>query len=144
MKLEPEHVHHILAQIAIFVVLWLVMKRFWFDPVGALLGERARRSEGALEEARAVRDEAETLRQQHARALEEVRAEAQRDMQEILRAADAEQRRVLSEAQAEAERILTEARGRIANEVATARESLRAEVGPLARQVAQAVIGRAV
>jgi F-type H+-transporting ATPase subunit b len=144
MKLETEHVHLILAQIAIFVVLWQILKRFWFDPVGAVLSERARRSEGALEEARVVRAEAETLREQHARALDEVRAEAQREVQEIMRAAEAEQRRVLGEAQSEAERILTEARGRIAGEVEAARESLQAEVGSLARQVAQAVIGRAV
>jgi F-type H+-transporting ATPase subunit b len=144
MKLEIHHVHLILAQIAIFVVLWMVLKQFWFDPVGALLRERTRRSQGALEEARVVRDEAEALRAQHARALDEVRAEAQREVQEILRAADAEQRRVLSEAQTEAERRLAEARGRIAGEVEVARETLRAEVSSLAHQVAQAVIGRAV
>jgi len=144
MEFEPHHLHLILAQIAIFVVLWVVLKRFWFDPVAALLSERTRRSEGALEEARAVQSEAEALRQQHARALDEARAEAHREVQEILRAADVEHRRILSEAHDDAERALMEARGRIAAEVSAARESLRNEVGAIARQVAEAVMGRGV
>jgi F-type H+-transporting ATPase subunit b len=132
------------VQILIFVVLWFVLKRLWFEPALRIIHERAKRSEGAVAEARAVQAEAEQLRAEHAGALENARGEAQREMHEILRAAEAEQKRLLGEARDEAQRTLTEVRARIAEEVAQARRGLRDEAGEIARQVAQKVLGRTV
>jgi len=134
----------ILAQIGIFVVLWIALKRLWFDPIAAVIGERARRSEGAVEEARAVQEEAARLRVRHAEEMDQARAEAQRDVQGLLRDADAERRKIVTEATEAAERILSDARGEIASEVDAARAALRDDVSQIARQVAQAVVGRAV
>jgi len=142
LKIPPDYTF--LVQIAIFVVLWLVLRRFWFAPALRLIHERTRRSEGAVAEARAVQAEAERLRAQHAAALEQASSEAQREMQEMVRDAEVEQKRVLDEARAEAHRTLTEVRSRIAEEVATARRTLRDQAEEVAREVARKILGRPI
>jgi len=131
-------------QIVLFVALWLLLKRLWFDPAMAVLKERTVRSEGAIAEARKVREEAERLRRDHEAALAQARVEAQREVQEILRASEQEQRRLIDEATAEAQQTLADARVRIAEDVAAARKHLRADVDGIAREIARAVMGRTV
>jgi len=140
--LKPEPAFYI--QIVLFVALWWVLRRWWFEPALRVIRERAARSDGAIAEARAVQAEAERLQQEHAAALDHARHEAQRDVQEILRAAEAHQKRIITEAGAEAERTLAEARGRIAEEVASARRELHGQVREIARAVAEKVLGRTV
>ncbi len=131
-------------QIVLFAVLWLVLKRWWFDPALAVVRERTLRSEGALAEARAVREEAARLRREHEQALAQARLEAQREVQEILRASEQEQRRLIEEATTDAEQTLRAARARIAEDIAAARRSLHGEVDALAQEVARVVLGRPV
>jgi F-type H+-transporting ATPase subunit b len=142
LKIPPDYTF--VVQILIFVVLWAVLRRLWFAPALRLLHERARRSEGAVSEARAIQAEAERLRAEHAAALDEARTEAQRQMQEIVRSAEAEQKRLVAEARDDAQRTLAEVRGRIADEVAQARQGLREQAGKIANEVARKVLGRAV
>ena len=144
MQVTPQDAILVLCQIALFLALFVVLKRLWFGPVETILHEREHRSAGALAEARAIQARAEELRAQHAGALEEARSEARREVQALWRAAEGEQQRLIEAAQEEAERSLAEARSRIASDVATARHELEAQVKSIARQAAQAVLGRAV
>ena len=140
LQIPPDYTF--LVQIAIFLVLWVALKRLWFDPALRLVRERKQRSEGALSEARAIQAEAERLRAEHAALLEQARAEAHREMQEIVRRAEVEQKRLIEEAQDQAERTLVEAREQIARDVSTARQSLRDAAHDIARMVAEKVLGR--
>ena len=140
--LKPELQFYV--QIALFLVLWLILKRWWFDPALRIIKERASRSDGAIAEARAVQAEAERLRSEHESALAQVRQEAHREMQEMMRAAEAEQARIVAEANAEAERTLAAARARIAEEAAAARRDLHAQVRDIAREIASKVLERTV
>ena len=142
LKIPPDYTF--LVQIAIFLVLWIVLKRLWFDPALRIIQERKRRTEGALDEARAIQSEAEQLRAEHARALEEARAEAQREMHDILRRAEVEQKQLIGEAQQAADRTLADARAQIASDVSSARQSLRDSAHEIARLVAEKVLGRPV
>lgn len=144
MQVTQQDVILVLCQIGLFLALFVVLKRLWFGPVETILRERERRSTGALAEAREIQARAEELRAQHAQALEEARAEARRDVQAVWRAAESEQQRIIEAAHADAERLLSEARARIASEVAVARRELDAEVQVIARQAAEAVLGRAI
>ena len=144
MQVTQQDVILVLCQVALFLGLFVVLKRLWFGPVATVLHEREHRSAGALAEARAIQARAEELRAQHAQALEQARAEARREVQELWRAAEGEQQRLIEAAQTEAERSLTEARERIAADVATARRELEAQVESIARQAAAAVLGRSV
>jgi F-type H+-transporting ATPase subunit b len=142
LKIPPDYTF--LVEIVLFVALWLVLKRLWFDPALRVIRERAARSEGAIEEARAVQADAERLRAEHTAALDHARDEAQREMQEIVRTAEKEQKRMLDEARNDAQRVLGDARSRIVEEVADARRMLRAEAEGIAQEVVRKVLGRAV
>jgi F-type H+-transporting ATPase subunit b len=144
MQVTQQDAILVLCQIALFLGLYVVLKRLWFGPAGRVLHEREHRSSGALAEAREIHARAEELRAQHAKALEQARVEARREVQSLWRAAEAEQQRLIDEAQADAGRTLSAARENIANDVARARQELEAQVGEIARQAAQAVLGRAV
>jgi F-type H+-transporting ATPase subunit b len=132
----------LLVQIALFVGLWLALKRLWFDPALRVIRERSLRSEGAVREARAIQAEAERLRAEHAAALEQTKGEAHDEMQEMLRQTEAEQQRLIAEARADAQRTLTDVRRRVEEEVAAARLGLRDSAGEIARIAAQKVLGR--
>ena len=134
--------HTLLVQIAIFVVLWLVLKRLWFDPALRLIRERTARSEGAVKEARAIQAEAERLRAEHAAALDQAKIEAQREMQEMVRQAEAEQQRLITEARADTQRTLTDVRVQVDEEVERARLGLRDSASEIARVVAEKILGR--
>jgi F-type H+-transporting ATPase subunit b len=136
--------YSLVVQVALFVVLWLVLKRFWFDPAMRVIAERATRSEGQVQEARALEAEIDKLRREHRAALQQARTEAQREVADIMRRAEAEQKKLIAQATDDAHRMLDEIRGRVAEEVATARRTLSADVGALAREVARTVMGRAV
>src|SRR5689334_2884311 len=142
LKIPPDYTF--VVQIALFVALWIVLKRFWFDPALRIVRERAARSDGAIAEARAIQAEAERLRAEHAGALDKVRAEAQHEMQHIVHEAEAEQKRIIGEAREEAQRTITDVRARIAEDVAVARQGLRDSADDLARIVAEKVLGRGV
>lgn len=132
------------VQAALFVALWLVLKWLWFDPAMKVIAERATRSEGQVQEARALEAEIEKLRSEHQAALQQARTEAQREVGDIMRRAEAEQKQLIAQATDEAQRTLAEIRGRVAEEVAVARRTLSADVGTLAREVARRVLERAV
>ena len=138
----PPNFRVLLIEATIFVVLWIVLSRLWFGPAMRVIHERNARSAGALEKARAIQAEAETLRARHAASIEEARADAHRDMEEVIRAAQAEQRKVIGDARDEAHRVLTDARGKIAEEVAAARQELRTQAESIAKEVARKVLGR--
>lgn len=142
LQIPPDYTF--LVQIALFIVLWVALKRLWFDPAMAVSKERAIRSEGAIAEAKSLQGRAEAMRAEHAQKLAEARAEAQREAHEILRAAETEHRRLVGEASEEAQKTIAEARQRIAEDVATARRALRSDVETLARDVARVVMGRSV
>ncbi len=142
LQIPPDYTF--LVQIALFVAVWLALKSLWFDPALKVIKERSARSEGAIADARAVQAEAERLQREHETALADARAAAQREAQELMRAAEAEQKRLLTDATEAAQLTLADARARVAEDVAAARRTLQAEVGTLAREVARAVVGRAV
>jgi F-type H+-transporting ATPase subunit b len=140
LKIPPDHTF--VVEILIFVALWIVLQRLWFSPALRVVAERARRSEGAVSEAREIRAEAERLRLEHAAALDAARGEAQREMQEILRQAEAEQKRLVAEAREDAQRTLAEVRVRIGEEVAAARQGLRDQAERVAKDVVRKILGR--
>jgi F-type H+-transporting ATPase subunit b len=144
MDIPKEFVPVLLVQIALFLGLWAVLRRLWFDPALKVIKARGTRTRGAVAEARTLRDEAERLRREYTAAVDEAKAEAQQEVQELLRQAEGEQRRMIAEATQEAQRTATEVRERVAREVADARQRLQADVQAIAREVAGAVLGRAV
>lgn len=144
MDIPQEFFRVLLVQIALFLGLWMALKWFWFDPALRVIAAREKRSHGAVAEAKAVQDEAERLRREHTAAIEQAKSEAQREVHDLLRQAETEQRRIVAEATEEAQRTAADTRAQVAAEIATARKGLGADVHAIAREVARAVLGRAV
>ena len=142
MDIPKEFVPVLLVQIALFLGLWMVLKRLWFGPALQVIAAREQRSHGAIVEARKLQDEAERLRREHGAAIEQAKAEAQREVQELLRQAEAAQRELIGQATEDAQRTANATREQVALEVTRAREGLRAEVAAIAKEVARSVMGR--
>ena len=144
MDIPKEFFPVLLVQIALFLGLWMVLKRFWFDPALRVIAAREKHSHGSIAEAKRLQDEAERLRREHAAAMDQARSEAQREVQDLLRQADATHRELIEQATADAHRTASEMREHVATEVAAARKELQAEAHTIARELAKTVLGRAV
>src|SRR5262249_15973079 len=96
--------YSLVVQAALFVALWLALKRLWLDGGLRVLAERAKRSEGQVAEARRLEAEIEQLRREHQAALQKARSDAQREVADIMRRAEAEQKQLIAQATEEAQR----------------------------------------
>jgi F-type H+-transporting ATPase subunit b len=123
-----------------FVVVLVVFIRVALPRLNTLLDERSKAIEGRIDEAKHAREEAESILETYQQQLAEARTEAGR----IREAARDDAKRIRAElveqAQAEAARIVAQARTQIQSERDAAVQSLRAEVGSLALDLASAVV----
>ncbi len=121
------------------LVLYLLMKRFLFKPVTAIMQKRAALIAQQMQQAEAGNREAEALKQQYTAALEQAnteRAEILRDAREKGRA---EAERILQQAKQEAMRTAQSAEQALEQEKARAAEALRCEVADFAVAAAMKV-----
>ena len=144
MDIPAEFFPVMLAQIVLFVGLWVALKRLWFEPALKVITAREKRSHGAVAEAKRVQADAERMRREHATAIDQAKVEAQREVQNMLRQAETEQRQIIARATEEAQRTVGEVREIVARDVAEARQRLQGDVRSIAAEVAKIVLGRAV
>jgi len=122
--------------VLLVLFIWKVLPR-----LNALLDQRSKAIAGRIDEAKHAREEADRVLKQYQDQLAEARAEAGRIREE----AREEGKRIIVElrgqAQAEADRVTAQAKVQIQAERQSALQSLRAEVGSLALDLASGVIG---
>ncbi len=128
---------HILAAIANFVILLVLLKKFLYKPVVKMLDDRKKGIDDAL-------NAAEDARTEVARTGQVIRADlakARQDAEGILAAARAQgeeaKARIMDEAHHQAEAFTAQARKAIAEEKETAIGELKAQVADLAILLAQ-------
>ncbi len=131
------------SAVAFAIIFWLFWK-FVLPQMQKALDARTEGIENKLEQAERDRAEAAELLEQYRAQLAEARAEAAR-----LRAdGQAQRASIVAEARTEAEqaaRTVTEqAQTRIATETAAAKASLRHEVGALASDLAERIVGESL
>ncbi len=133
----------LLVNMAGFVLLVLLLKRFAFGPIGDILAERAREVEADLEEAERVRQMALADR----RAMAEELGKLDERGREIVSKAedDAEQRRaeILRRADEQSRRIADEGRRSVELAEAEARQRLREETADIAVAVSERALREA-
>lgn len=130
--------------VPLFFVFLAVMKKLVFDPVQALLDERASRTTGAEAEAEKMRDEAAEMQAEFDRKLADARLAGSTAGEQVRREAEANEHKILEGARADATRLVDEVRGRIEAESEQARASLKDDADAIAKLVAEKVLGRAV
>ena len=121
------------------LILFLLMKKFLFKPINAILDSRAKTIEENMTQAETQRKEAEELKAQYETQLAQSRQQAG----EILAKAQAQgeelyQKRV-SDAQAEAKKLLSDGAKRNAHDREVMLKSLREEVASLVVEAAAKV-----
>jgi F-type H+-transporting ATPase subunit b len=132
----------ILYQAILFVALYLVLKRLVFDRFLENLEARHRRTQGALEEAMRLREEAGRLRADYEAQMAEMRQRAAVAKDEIRRQAEKGEQDLLELARSEAARSLAKAQAQIDEQVRAARVALEGDVTKLSEQVLERLLKR--
>jgi F-type H+-transporting ATPase subunit b len=136
--------YDILWSSVVFVVLFLLFWRFVLPALQRILDERSEGIERKLEQAEADRAEAQALLERYREQLAEARSEAAR----IRAEAQADRQSIVGEARTEAERaasVVTErAQVQLAGEAAAVRAALSRDVGRLATDLAERIIGESL
>ena len=131
-------------QIVTFLLLWVVLKRWLFDPTLRVLELRRRQTEEPLREAERLQREMVAMREKYDARIEAARVAARRDIEEIRRQAEVEEAKMLGAARVEAARVVEEARTTIGREIEAARTTMARYAAELSVEAAEKVLGRGV
>ena len=132
----------LVVQIVLFLILWSILRRVLFGPVGRLMAERERRTEGAHAEARALSDEGTALQEQYDAAIARARAEGEAIKGEIREEAARARNVILSQGRDAATQKIQEIREEVRKEMDAARAVASTNAEALAQEMAEKVLGR--
>jgi F-type H+-transporting ATPase subunit b len=138
--LAPHPVEIIVGLIAFGLLFWVLAKTV-FPQFEKIYAERTDKIEGGLKRAEEAQAEAQRVKQQYDEQLAGLRAEAARIRDDARAEGQQIKAELRAEAEAEAERIRARAEEQILAQREAAVRSLRAEVGSLATQLAERIIG---
>jgi len=130
----------LLSQIAGFVILFWILKRFMFGPIARILEEREQKVREHLERAEREREAMTRSRAEYDQRLAQIEAEARDRIQQAIQQANAIREEIVQQARSEGERILARSRAEIEHEKQKALVELRDRMAELAVLGAQKVI----
>lgn len=128
----------------VFATLIVVLNPLLFQPVLRVFEERERRTEGARDSARAMQEEAGELLSRYEKELAKVHEVARLERDRIRTEAAKVEAEVMAQARETANRIVEEGHQRIERERRQIEFALGRESERLARNVAEAVLGRSL
>ncbi len=134
--------YSLVVQIALFLILWSILRRVLFGPVGRLMAERERRTSGSHAEARVVVEEGERLQVQYDAAIAKARSEGEAIKSEIREEALNARNVILSQGREAADRRIQEIRNEVQKELEAARLVASDNAEALAQEIAAKVLGR--
>ena len=132
----------LVVQIVLFLILFGILRRVLFGPVGRLMAERERRTEGAHAEARSMTEEGKELQEQYDAAIAKARAEGESIKSEIREEALKARNVILSQGRDAATQKIQEIREEVQKEMEAARQVASTNAEALAQQMAEKVLGR--
>jgi F0F1-type ATP synthase membrane subunit b/b' len=130
--------------IALFAALILPLNALLFRPLLRALDLRSERTVGTRERAEKLAASADEILARYEKSVSDVRIEAEQARRSELASARSETAARTASARADAEREIERARNEVSAALAAARNQLRAEAEPLAREAASRVLGRTV
>lgn len=142
IKLAPDL--SLLAIIAIFILNYLVVRKFFFRPINQIIEEReieTRDAEKVYEEAMARFNDATAKMESQ---LHVAKREASSVRDKYRSEAGAHRNQVLERTQGEAKRVVGEAESKLGSDVKVAREKIVRDSESLARLAAERILGRTV
>jgi F-type H+-transporting ATPase subunit b len=132
----------IVFQIVLFLVLWVFLRKFLFEPNLAVMQQRTERSEGAVKEAQQVRADAAAIEGRYKAQLAETRTGTMQQVDTVYRAAEEETKALTDAARADANQTLATLRASLQQEIATARQELEARAPEFAQTITEKLLGR--
>jgi len=120
-----------IVSVVAFLIMFLIIQRFGFKPLGRMLEQRRIHIETEINEAEQGRAQAERLLAEQRQLLEQARNEAKQLLDAARSRADEQARELVQEAQTESARILAEGRQLIERERAEALNEVYTKVAAL-------------
>lgn len=127
-----------------FVLMFIILWKFAFPPITAMLDKRADTIRESLEKAEDTRVEAERLMDEYKKQMAEARQEAGRIVEQGRKVADSMKDDIVAKATEEAQGIIVKAKESIEAEKRAAMAELQASVADLSVAVAGKVIGKSM
>ena len=134
--------YSLVVQIALFLILWSILRRVLFGPVGRLMEERERRTSGSHAEARLMIEEGGHLQAQYDAAIAKARSEGEAIKSEIRGEALNARNIILSQGREVADQRIQEIRNEVQKELEAARLVASDNAEALAQEIAEKVLGR--
>jgi F0F1-type ATP synthase membrane subunit b/b' len=130
----------LLVTILYVAILYLFMKKVFFEPVLRVLSTRKELIAGRMENAQRKLHEAEGRVVEYEQALKKARSDIYREQEGLRESTLATRAELVTKAKAEAETWVRESRHRLESEAETARKSLESEVDSLARKLTTTIL----
>jgi F-type H+-transporting ATPase subunit b len=134
----------VLIQFAIFIVMYLVLRRFLFEPYLRMREQREANIEGAEKTAQELLHKRDTLDTEYQQRVQKARAGAEEERMRLQSEGRARETEVLGQARARSQARVSESTTKIAAEVKIAQAELAKQAEPLARSIANKLLGREV
>jgi F-type H+-transporting ATPase subunit b len=131
-----------IAQVILFTTVYLVLSKFAFKPVVAMLEERRRKIEEAQANAEAIKKQLAEAEQRYAEMLAQANRDAQRIVDEAKTSGAGLLEKKTRDAITEAEQILAKARDAAENDRDRMMAELKREVGRLVVDTTKRVAGK--
>ena len=141
MQLYPNA--SLLAQVAIFVIVWIGLRRLVFAPMRQTLDDRDRRTVQAEHAAEAMVAAAHSDRARYEQAVHERRLQMAQEAERARHAAIEEANQQIAAARTAISRDLTAQRATVAVQIDAARRTLASEADAIAAEMLQGVTGGA-
>src|SRR5258706_4826660 len=130
----------LLGQVAIFIFLFIVLKPMLFDPMLHLFEERERRIDGAKLLARKIDEKSASALTTYETEMAKARTAANAEREKLRNEGLKTEGEILARVRASTAKVLEEGRKQMQGELAKAREGLKNESAPLARELAARVL----
>ena len=126
------------------IVLFLVLKKFFFEKVKKFMETRSNSIQDAFDSAEAVNRRADEKMQNYTKRIANVEAEGREIIRDAKIKADAQAREIIEDANKQATEILNKAEKNIEREKQKAMEEMRKEVAALAMLAAERIVEREI
>jgi len=134
----------LVGQVVIFIFLFIVLKPMLFDPMLHLFEERERRIDGAKVLARKIDEKSATALTTYENEMAKARSSANAEREKLRNEGLKAESEILARVRQSTSKVLEDGRKQMQAEMGKAREGLKNETGPLARELATRVLGREV
>lgn len=126
------------------IVLFLVLKKFFFEKVKNFMETRSNSIQDAFDSAEAVNRRADEKMQNYTKRIANVEAEGREIIRDAKIKADAQAREIIEDANKQAAEMLNKAERNIEREKQKAMEEMRREVAALALMAAERIVEREI